>query len=299
MDTSWPWQTRMQVAQARGQYGTQAQIFRRKLLLGYVSAAGCALRSGSRSAPARSSSITSWSRGMGRRLRDTIDNFHRDFRVMATLTYPEDYPTDGRSVKGHFRALVERARRVGLLKTDSWVWWLEFQARGAPHFHFVGTGYIPKAWLAKAWSEVTGGNVRVATRIEALRKPEAAGAYAAKYAAKQEQKEVPAEFTRVGRFWGVVGWGRSTKAKKISLGQTWPRPSLTAVLLRRTPDDLAAKIFSLGVSLRAFETPVGWVMYGAERVLRRVWAWLMGRSAKSCATTTTTGVPSPPRMQAA
>jgi hypothetical protein len=38
-----------------------------------------------------------------------------------------------------------------------------------------------------------------------MEKPHAAGAYAAKYLKKQEQKEVPEGFSDVGRFWGLFG----------------------------------------------------------------------------------------------
>jgi hypothetical protein len=46
-------------------------------------------------------------------------------------------------------------------------------------------------------------------------KKHAAGAYAAKYASKHSQKEVPEDFRNVGRFWG--SWGNPCEKREISL----------------------------------------------------------------------------------
>jgi hypothetical protein len=68
---------------------------------------------------------------------------------------------------------------------------------------------VPKEKVSKAWNRIAGQNdpdhLRVGTKIEMMEKPHAAGAYAAKYLRKQEQKEVPEQFSNVGRFWGLFG----------------------------------------------------------------------------------------------
>jgi hypothetical protein len=60
---------------------------------------------------------------------------------MLTLTYPGDWlavAPNGEAVKRHLAALAKRYERV-------WgeplvcIWKLEFQARGAPHFHLSTT----------------------------------------------------------------------------------------------------------------------------------------------------------------
>jgi len=216
---------------------------------------------------------------MGRRLKDKIDNCCEDFTVFVTLTYPAIAPESGKVVKAHLRALVERARRVGLMEKQTWVWWMEFQERGAPHIHFISTGFVARRWIAKVWSEITSGNEVSCSRTEQLKRPEAAGSYAAKYAAKQEQKEVPASFLDVGRFWGVVGrmraWAREGR-------QVMPR--LSAVILRRSPGLAWATVKKAIQGLRGYETPTGWVIYAHEKLIRRAYRWLV--NAKSYVTTT-------------
>jgi len=173
-------------------------------------------------------------------------------------------------------------RRAGYFAKESIIWFLEFQTRGAPHFHFLATGWIPKQFVADAWAAVSGGIAKACSRVEGLKHPEAAGAYAAKYAAKNEQKAVPPEYKDVGRFWGIAGLARTLSRE----GQP-ATPNLSAVLPRRLPDQVLEGIFFLKMDIRVYETPIGWVIYGAERDIRRAWNWLT--SAKSSATTTPNG----------
>jgi hypothetical protein len=126
-------------------------------------------------------------------------------RVLLTLTYPGEFSTDGREVKRHWANMRRWLARRGV----AGAWFMEFQERGAPHFHVFLTGEVPKEEVAAAWYQIVGSgdhrHARAGTRIEALRELHAAGAYAAKYLRKQEQKEVPEGFSDVGRFWGLFG----------------------------------------------------------------------------------------------
>jgi|GEM_PF-6001929 len=102
----------------------------------------------------------------------------------------------------------------------SFVWRLEFQQRGAPHFHLLLSA--PKAlhgdadelagfclnfrsWLAEAWYRIVGsGDVKhrqAGTQCDLLRTFRGAAWYAAKYCTKPDSRK----FDGVGRFWGVVG----------------------------------------------------------------------------------------------
>lgn len=127
------------------------------------------------------------------------------FRTMATLTYPAEFPCDGKLVKKH----LEKIRKWFLYRDLGGFWFLEFQERGAPHYHVFLTGEIDKRQLAQAWFKIVGSgdekHLRAGTRIEAVRNPHAVAAYAAKYASKAEQKEVPVDYLNVGRFWGTFG----------------------------------------------------------------------------------------------
>ena len=152
--------------------------------------------------------IVGFSAASARRLLFCARNFP-GLSVMLTLTYPGDFPLDGRTVKNHWRRMRQWFSRRG---NASGLWFLEFQARGAPHFHVFMPSEVPKNDVAAAWYEIVGsGDIRhlwAGTRTEALRNPQAAGAYAAKYASKTVQKDVPEGFLDVGRFWGTWGHAR-------------------------------------------------------------------------------------------
>ncbi|MEN6535739.1 MAG: hypothetical protein ABFD89_18895 [Bryobacteraceae bacterium] len=156
---------------------------------------------------------------------------------MLTLTYPCGFPSDGRTVKRHLRSFVERCRRMlgAAAPTESLFWFLEFQARGAPHFHLFTTFSIDKGVVARWWYEIVGSDderhLRAGTRIERLRSgKDGVVAYANKYAAKSEQKEVPPEYTSVGRFWGVAMSRECVSAAtRIALGASPPKRTARAL----------------------------------------------------------------------
>jgi len=89
------------------------------------------------------------------------------------------------------------------------VWRLEFQERGAPHFHILlfGLPFVPKGLIQKWWGEVIGCD-RPFTRIEAVRSWRGVLGYAAKYMAKVAGGlDYVAYLSAVGRLWGV--WCRA------------------------------------------------------------------------------------------
>jgi hypothetical protein len=137
---------------------------------------------------------------------------------IITLTYPKDFPSNGKTVKRHLEAMREWFKRHGI----SAFWFLEFQARGAPHFHLFTDNPVEAKELSRKWYEVVGSgdekHLRAGTQIQKIRKPHAIAAYAAKYATKKEQKAVPEGYSNVGRFWG--GWGKyRTKASTVLHGE--------------------------------------------------------------------------------
>jgi hypothetical protein len=154
----------------------------------------------------RRGKITSFSAASARRLLFCARNCP-GLTVMVTLTYPREYPVNGRTVMDHWRRMRQWFARQG---NPAGLWFKEFQLRGAPHFHVFLPNRVDKAAVALAWYSIVGSNdfrhLQAGTRTEALRNPESVGAYAAKYAAKRLQKEVPEGYTDVGRFWGI--WGK-------------------------------------------------------------------------------------------
>lgn len=217
--------------------------------------------------------IVGWNSGMARRLGNYIDNFRTDFTGFVTLTYPASYPCNGVTVKRHWRAFIERLRRTNWFDENSIIWFLEFQERGAPHFHFLCTGWIQKDWVAENWAQITQGDIHACSRVEALRNPEVAGCYARKYAQKSEQKEIPQGFQHVGRMWGCSG-------NKISKGM--PRqPVVVAALKGCLPVDLFHVIETVErlYKLRVAQTLSGMVIYGSVTQIQGAFRWLEENTA--------------------
>jgi len=162
------------------------------------------------------------------RMRRYLRRCESNYSVMLTLTYPFSFPGDGRIAKRHLDSFVKvlfradtRERKAGLPAREplSVFWFMEFQARGAPHFHLYLNRRFDKELCARAWYDVVGTedprHLAAGTRIELIRSGRwGTVAYAAKYASKLAQKEIPADFTNSGRFWGVYG-SRRVKAATI------------------------------------------------------------------------------------
>jgi hypothetical protein len=138
--------------------------------------------------------------------------------VFVTLTYGKDYP-DPQTTKLHLKAFW---RRIAKKHPDYWaVWKLEYQKRGAPHYHLLvycikGKPRIDKDFLKKSWWQATGiPNLR--TEIKKLRSHRGGIWYATKYLAKTEvYQPVPTKASEgagegalsdppgPGRFWGIM-----------------------------------------------------------------------------------------------
>jgi hypothetical protein len=137
--------------------------------------------------------------------------------IFLTLTYGAGFPNPRRA-KQHIRAFIKRletiARKEG--RKVAYFWRLEFQNRGAPHFHMIciDLPYIDKKWLQTLWGSIIEYPSPF-TRIEMLDSRKKAMRYLAKYLAKVSQtggvssgfNDVPYQaggslWESVGRFWG-------------------------------------------------------------------------------------------------
>lgn len=138
-----------------------------------------------------------------RRLSFLVRNTADLFDGFVTLTYPASFPSNGREVKRHLSTFCSWLRR----RKIAYVWILEFQQRGAPHFHFLIRGFLPKEDIAQRWFEIVGSldqrHLRAGTRVEGVKNQDQVGAYMAAYMTKLEQKQVPKSYKSVGRFWGA------------------------------------------------------------------------------------------------
>jgi len=97
---------------------------------------------------------------------------------------------------------------------------MEFQERGAPHFHIFGTWFPDKDVVATIWYNIVNSDdkrhLAAGTRVEFFKHGRAGmSSYASKYALKQEQKTVPENYQNCGRFWGVYGYRAVMSADTI------------------------------------------------------------------------------------
>ena len=177
------------------------------------------------------------------------------FWSMITLTYGREHPTDGKTVKDNLRRFLQ------LLTRDyscSYLWVIEFQRRGAPHFHIMTTvpyvAHTDRVWVAMAWANALGyGNppyskfplhreefeeLQKLFKVhshekswELIREQNGGAHYLVKYATKTHQKTVPVAYRDVGRFWGNSADVTSliTPAREILLDETTLRDTLEAV----------------------------------------------------------------------
>jgi len=168
--------------------------------------------------PARGS-IKQLSYKSRRRLAFTALNANADFTTMLTLTYPAVYPGTGKTVKRHLNAFLTALRRV--FNPVKYLWFLEFQKRGAPHVHILIDHEIIemepcRIWASQTWYSIVDSQDKkhLGAGINWRRVTHKNGAahYAVKYSMKPYQKWVPAGFQDVGRFWGT---SRGVKPVKI------------------------------------------------------------------------------------
>ncbi len=127
--------------------------------------------------------------------------------LFVTLTYPEHWPADPQQWKRDHRTLWKRIERK--YPDAAAHWRMEFQQRGAPHFHdlIFGVPFISKKWLARQWYEVVGSgdpkHLRRGTRIEKTKTWGHVVSYMSKYLAKVAVCNSAHVSAEVGRHWGV------------------------------------------------------------------------------------------------
>jgi len=157
--------------------------------------------------------IAEFSRKSRQRLAFIAANTEIRFLTMITLTYPKQYETDGKVVKANLQAFLQQLRRE--YPSFSYLWFLEFQRRGAPHIHVLLTIAVPRSrsrrkelyWRISAWWYricATGDEKHLAagTKVESMRLVDGGARYAVKEACKMRQKIVPPNYRNVGRFYG-------------------------------------------------------------------------------------------------
>lgn len=155
----------------------------------------------------RRGAIKSFSKSSRRNLLRSIGKLRCTERTyFATLTYPAAFP-DCKQAKRDLDTLGKRLIRR--LPGVSFIWRLEWQQRGAPHFHLLVFGLSISAknarrYLSRVWYEVVGSadpnHLKAGVQLDKLRSWRGVMAYAAKYVAKVA---AVAE-SEPGRLWGCI-----------------------------------------------------------------------------------------------
>lgn len=159
----------------------------------------------------RSFSRSSRKRLLERYARMSNKGFQQKPAVFVTLTYPKNYPT-ARVAKAHLNSLRKRLEYKFNIKASG-SWKLEFQKRGAPHFHilFFNLPFLPKRDLQVMWAEIIGDETKtVFTRIERIQSRKKAMLYVSKYIAKMPDQDVSNDEFLIGvadELGGVVEFG--------------------------------------------------------------------------------------------
>ena len=159
--------------------------------------------------------VTVFSAKSRRRLMHLIFSLEKQPDVMVTLTYPEVWEADYRKWK---RDLVTFLKRVKRRFPMCWfIWKLEFQKRGAPHFHLLGSfgkdvvvDKEIKKWISQAWYEVVNSgdekHLRAGTNVKVLGSKKEVIIYVCKYISKEDMpRNREGKPIKVGRWWGKVG----------------------------------------------------------------------------------------------
>lgn len=159
--------------------------------------------------PAHRGPIKTFTRAARSRLIDRLAQIDREavreLPLFITLTYPATWPSDTGVTKRHLQAFCKRLLRRH--QHASIVWKLEYQARGAPHYHLLvwGVPFLPLRQVARDWYEIVGSgaanHLRAGTRIERVQSWRGVAYYAAKYLGKVSGEIADQS---PGRFWGII-----------------------------------------------------------------------------------------------
>lgn len=157
--------------------------------------------------------VTEFSKASRKRLAFVASNTDVEFTTMITLTYPGQFPTEGTQVKRHLRNFLDWIRKDQ--QAPDYLWFLEFQARGAPHIHILLAFPWPRTRaeirglrhrVSATWYRIVASgdprHLQAGTSVEKLRSRDGGARYAVKYAQKMRQKKVPEAYQDCGRFWG-------------------------------------------------------------------------------------------------
>jgi hypothetical protein len=206
--------------------------------------------------------ITEFSESSRKKLAFYASNAAISWKSMITLTYARNYPACGMVCKRNLNSFLTYARK--LLPGVRYLWFLEFQKRGAPHFHILlSENYdkeisvnLAESWINLSTREDDKEDARYMKFIiwfnsdkrkvpgcdgcqfwQSAKSSGGLSHYAVKYATKLDQKTVGKNYVSVGRFWGcsrklieyveVLEFGEF--AKQPNVGDVFPNKPLKGI----------------------------------------------------------------------
>ena len=167
-------------------------------------------------------SIRSFSKASRMRLMRTVARVKKaKLPIFVTLTYPSNYSDSFSAWKRDLDVFTKRVKRkyprAGVL------WRLDFQMRGAPHYHLLLWG-VPcvREWISRAWYEVVGSgdlkHLQAGTNTPQIRSYKHLSSYVSKRIARVTREN----HIHVGRWWGIlcrkdVPWAEWLSRKRCSM----------------------------------------------------------------------------------
>lgn len=158
--------------------------------------------------------------------------------AMVTLTYPgkaseawpEIWPQNFEDVKIHLDRF--KVKLIRKFPKAAFIWKLEFQKRGAPHFHLLvfGVPYLPCSMVAQWWYDIVGSRDQnhLEAGVEVTRVRSLNGVLT--YVGKAYMGKAVEGGSENGRFWGIRNRKHYPFSAKVRIRCT----RNTAVILKRT-----------------------------------------------------------------
>ena len=123
------------------------------------------------------------------KLVSRLDISKEKYPIFITLTFAQKYPS-AQQAKEYMRLFVRKLNRRSSREVSA-IWRLEFQERGAPHFHLIvfGMDYIKKELVSELWGDTISkeywddGERPPFTRIEGVQQHRKLIYYVSKYVA--------------------------------------------------------------------------------------------------------------------
>lgn len=257
--------------------------------------------------------IGEFSRESRRRFMNLLNSIDRqklpvENVFFTTLTYHMGWPDTFDGWKRHLETLWKRFQREYLeeygvevnavtFAAASLIWKLEYQRRGAPHFHclILWIGKAPpvaqfREWLALNWAEVVAGrgnpvdaeHLKAGTQCDLAQKWGGVSSYAAKYCGKQTHQLIDkdtGEIHKNGRWWGVkhvralpisFESERLTEEQSVTLRRVLQKKSIREAVTAATPDRNCIKWRKKRRGLKMSDE----VFYVTDTYLKKLVAWV-------------------------